>query len=118
MKAFVLLIAAAIGAIAQQKSAPPPAKVATGPYECWANGAPRLLLNFSIRSATEYRDSDNRPGTYTYDSKTGRITFKGGGLDGVMPRNFYSIYHEPKGRPTVSFRNPQGSEASYCERTK
>jgi hypothetical protein len=113
-----LLIAAAMAATAQQKSAPPPAKVATGPYECWANGAPRLLLNFSIRSATDYRDSDNKPGTYIYDSKTGRITFKGGGLDGVMPRNFYSIYHEPKGRPTVSFRNPQGSEASYCERTK
>lgn len=118
MKLPVLLIAAATAAIAQQKSAPPPLKVTTGAYECWANGAPRLLLNFSIRSTTEYRDSDNKPGTYTYDSKTGRITFKGGGLDGVMPRNFYSIYHEPKGRPTVSFRNAQGSEASFCERTK
>jgi len=118
VKALVLFIWAAMGALAQQKSTPPPAKIATGPYECWANGAPRLLLNFSIRSTTEYRDSDNKPGTYTYDLKTGRISFKGGGLDGVMPRNFYSVYHEPKGRPTVSFRNPQGSEASYCERTK
>ena len=118
MKFLILLIAAALAATAQQKSTPSPAKVVTGAYECWANGAPRLLLNFSIRSTTEYRDTDNKPGTYAYDPKTGRITFKGGGLDGVMPRNFYSIYHEPKGRPTVSFRNAQGSEASYCERTK
>ncbi|HEV8145656.1 MAG TPA: hypothetical protein VGP79_04715 [Bryobacteraceae bacterium] len=118
MKLLVLLITAAMAAIAQQKSAAAPAKVATGAYECWANGAPRLLLNFSIRSATEYRDTDNKPGTYAYDSKTGRIIFKGGGLDGVMPRNFYAMYHEPKGHPTVSFRNPEGREASYCERTK
>ena len=95
-----------------------PAKVAQGSYECWAHGSPRLLLNFSIRAEGKYTGSDNKPGTYSYDAKTGRIAFKGGALDGVMPEGFYTIYHEPHGKPTVSFRGRSGSEASFCEKAR
>ena len=95
-----------------------PAKVALGAYECWANGSARLLLNFSIKSAAEYTGSDNTKGTYAYAPGTGRITFKGGALDGVMPNGFYTVYHEPKGIPSVSFRNSSGNEASFCEKPR
>jgi len=96
-------------------SAQAPSKVAVGRYECWANNRPRLLLNFSIKNATQYIGSDDAAGAYTYTLSTTRITFKGGALDGVNPRGGYTIYHEPKGHPTVSFRNAEGSEISFCE---
>lgn len=118
MKTLLALIAAAT-AMAQPKAAPvAPAKVAMGAYECWANSRPRLLLNFSIKNATQYTDADDKPGNYSYDARSGRISFKGAGLDGVMPKGFYTIYHEPKGFPTVSYRNSEGYEVSYCEKVK
>ena len=89
-----------------------------GSYECWANGEARLLMNFSIKDATRYTDSENKPGTYSYDANSGRITFKGGALDGVMPTGFVSIYHEPKGKPTVSYRSGRGAEAAFCEKAR
>jgi hypothetical protein len=92
-----------------------PGKVVIGSYKCWAYGQPRMLLNFTIRDATQYTGSDGKAGTYSFDSKTTRIVFKGGFLDGVMPKGFYTIYHEPQGMPTVSFRGPSNSEASYCQ---
>jgi len=100
----------AVPALAQN-----PAKVTLGSYECWAHGSPRLLLNFKIRSASAYSDSSDKPGTFTYDAKTTRIVFKGGLLDGAMPNGFYTIYYEPQGKPTVSFRSASGNEASFCE---
>jgi hypothetical protein len=93
-------------------------KVATGSYECWANGTPRMLLNFTIRSATQYTGSDGKPGSYGFDAGNGRISFHGGALDGILPNGFYSIYYEPQGRPTVSFRNASGSEVSFCQRVR
>jgi hypothetical protein len=92
-----------------------PASVAFGSYECWAFSSPRMLLNFTILSPTRYKDSEGATGSYTYDSSTGRITFTSGLLNGAMPDGFYSIYHERKGLPTVSFRSRRDSEASFCE---
>ncbi len=92
--------------------------VSMGSYECWGNGSARMLLNFSIRSASQYTGSDGKPGSYSYDPSSGRISFRGGALDGVMPQGFYAIYHQPNGVPTVSFRSPGGSEASFCQRAR
>lgn len=100
--------------IARSQSASP-AKVAPGSYACWANGRARMLLNFTIKSATQYAGSDGKPGSYSYASSTGRVMFKGGSLDGAMPEGYTTIYHEPKGLPTVSFRSERGSEASFCQ---
>jgi hypothetical protein len=95
-----------------------PAKVATGAYECWANGAARMLLNFTIKNASQYADSDGKPGTYSYDPATGQVSFKGGLLDGAMPKGFQSIYHEKKGMPTLSYRSARGAEAAFCEKAR
>jgi hypothetical protein len=104
--------AASASAASQSASA---GAVKTGSYECWANGQARMLLNFTIRGAGQYTGSDGKAGTFSIDPNTGRIKFKGGALDGVMPEGFYAIYHVPQGRPTVSFRSPSGSEASFCQ---
>lgn len=114
MKKLLLVMAAWAGCAYSQS----PAKVALGSYECWANGQARMLMNFTIKPDSKYLDSDNKPGTYGYDPKTGRIEFKGAGLDGVMPAGFFAIYHEPKGHPTVSFRSPRQSEAAFCEKVR
>ncbi len=92
--------------------------VAPGSYECWANGQARMLLNFTISGGARYTDSEGKAGGYSFDSATARIVFKGGMLDGLMPKGFYSMYHEPKGRPTVSFRNSGGSEVTFCEKVR
>lgn len=92
--------------------------LAPGSYECWANGQARGLMNFTIRSTTQYTGSDGQAGSYRYDAGTGRVTFDGGALDGVMPAGFYAMYHAPGGKPTVSFRSAHGSEAAFCERVK
>lgn len=103
-------------------TSPPPGTaggaVASGNYECWANGRPRLLQNFSIRSNTQYTGSDGVAGNYSLDPTTGRLAFRGGALDGVLPKGFYTMYHAPKGMPTVSFRNSEGYEVSYCEKVR
>ena len=104
-------------AAAPDEPAAPPAAVATGPYECWAFKAPRLTLNFTVTGPGKYRDADGGDGTYRYDPATGAIEFTGY-LGDALPEKFTSKYHEPKGRPTVSFRGPGGSEASYCEKTR
>jgi len=92
-------------------------KVALGGYECWGNGSARMLLNFTVQSATQYTGSDGKSGTYNVDAG-GRITFHGGALDGAMPTGFYAVYYEPKGVPTVSFRSPRDSEASFCQKAR
>lgn len=105
-----LLLCASVGAQS-------PAAVVQGNYECWGNGSPRLLLNFKVTGKDRYTDPDGKErGSFTYNAGSGAISFKGGHLDGVMPNGFTSIYHEPKGKPTVSFRSGRGAEASFCER--
>ncbi len=118
--------AAPVGAIDPPRAADAPKASATpsgqgvaqGAYECWANGSARMLLNFTITGIGRYKDSAGASGSFTLDPATTRIVFKGGMLDGVMPDGFYAIYHEPQGRPTVSFRSARGSEASFCQKTR
>lgn len=102
------------GALAQATKAP--AAVAAGSYECWANGAARLLMNFKIVDGKRYASTEGERGAYNYDPANGQIGFKGGHLDGAMPKGFTAVYREPKGRPTVSFRSARGSEAAFCEK--
>jgi len=119
MKRLIITAAALLCTFNHAKSqGAHPGKVAMGSYECWANGQARMLLNFKIKSPTQYTGSDDKPGNYTYNAASGAIAFKGGALDGVMPEGFTSIYHEPKGHPTVSFRGKSGAEASFCELVK
>lgn len=92
--------------------------VATGSYECWANGQARMLLNFTVTGAGRYRDAEGKNGAFTFDSTTARITFRGGLLDGFMPAGFFSMYVVSQGRPRVSFRNSGGSEVTFCERVR
>ena len=94
----------------------PPGKVASGVYECWAFSSPRPLLNFKVVGSGQYTSPEGERGAFSFDAASGRITFKGGHLDGAMPDGFVAVYHEPGGRPTVSFRSARGSEASFCER--
>ena len=106
--------AASTPALAPSANRPAGRGVAPGAYECWGNGQPRLLLNFTALANGGYRDSEGKMGTISVDAN-GRVTFRGGTLDGFMPSGFYAVYHAPQGRPTVSFRNSGGSEAQYCE---
>lgn len=107
---------------ARASSTPAPAEtparlaIPPGRYECWANGERRPLLNLTVRQGGQYSGSDGKPGAFLFDPKTGRITFKGGYLDGIMPPGFYALFVDKNGVPTVSFRNPHGLEASYCQR--
>jgi hypothetical protein len=92
------------------------AGVAQGVYQCWSSGRANLTLNFSVRGANHYTGYNGSAGTFSFAAASQRITFKGGSLDGVMPPGFYSIYHAPQGRPTVSFRNAGGSEIAFCQK--
>ncbi len=104
---FILLLS--------QASIAAPASVATGSYECWANGQARLLMNFKVTGKSAY-NGDEGKGKFSYDAASGKMSFIGGHLDGAMPAGYVAMYHENKGRPTVSFRSPRGSEAAFCER--
>ncbi len=106
-----------LGCAAVDAQAAKPAVVATGSYECWAHGQARMLLNFKVTGKDTYAGESSK-GSFTYDSASGKVTFKGGHLDGMMPKGFTTIYHEPHGKPTVSFRGPSGGEASFCERAR
>jgi hypothetical protein len=98
------------------QSAGSPGSVPQGVYQCWSSGRANLMLNFSITGARQYQGANGRAGTFSFDPASQRITFSGGSLDGVMPAGFYSIYHAPQGRPTVSFRNSSGNEAAFCQK--
>jgi hypothetical protein len=112
------------GPAAPAAKMPPPAAVAggesgvaQGAYQCWSNGQARMLLNFTIAGAGQYTGSDNKPGTFSLDAATSRITFKGGALDGAMPDGYYALYHVVEGRPKVSFMSAStGSEAAFCQK--
>ena len=94
-----------------------PEKVAPGAYECWANGAARLLLNFKVVGDGRYSNEDgNEKGSFAYDAGSGVVTFKGGHLDGAMPDGFKAVYQDRKGRFVLSFRGRSGGEAAFCER--
>lgn len=90
-------------------------EVARGTYECWAFNSARMDLNFEVTAPGSYRASDGSMGKFSYDPATRTIRFSGY-LGEAMPDGFTSIYYEPNGRPTVSFRGRSGSEASFCER--
>lgn len=112
LPATLLLTAGLLpGAAAAQSPGMP-----TGSYECWANGAARMLMNFQVTAPGRYTDSEGKPGQFTLDAGTGRVSFQGGMLDGAMPDGFIAVFHTPGGRPTVSFRSPRGAEAAFCER--
>lgn len=90
--------------------------VATGSYECWAYNTARMSLNFKVTGPGRYTaDADGSEGTFDFDAASGAIRFTGY-LGEAMPDGFTSIYYEPNGRPTVSFRGRSGSEASFCEK--
>lgn len=110
--------ASAGGAATPQPAAAPPqamAGVAPGAYQCWANGEARMLLNFTVLGGNQYRDSEGHTGALALDAR-GRMTFRGGNLDGFLPAGFYAVYYAPGGRPTVSFRSSSGSEVTFCQR--
>lgn len=71
-------------------------------------------MNFTVLPNNQYRDSAGKVGSLTV-AADGRVTFKGGLLDGALPSGFYTIYHKPNGHPTFSFRSGRGSEAQFCE---
>ncbi len=85
-----------------------------GKYECWAFNTPRLLLNFAVTGPGRYIASDGSAGSFFHDGASGAVRFTGY-LAEVVPEHWQVIYHEPNGKPTVSFRN-RGSEASFCEK--
>ena len=87
-----------------------------GVYQCWSSGQANFMLNFSITGPNQYTGSNGKAGKFQFDPGSEQIAFMGGSLDGVMPQGFYSIYHAPKGRPTVSFRNSSGNEVAFCQK--
>jgi hypothetical protein len=103
---FIFAIVFAIPALA----APP--KVLPGAYECWAHGAPRLLMNFKVTGDGRYSNEDgNEKGAFA----SGLVLFKGGHLDGAMPDGFTAVYEARKARNVLSFRGRSGGEAAFCE---
>lgn len=91
------------------------AQVGLGANECRASSSPRMDLNFEVTDDHSYVASDGSVGTFKFDQETQAIRFTGY-LGDVMPEGFTTLYHEPNGRPTVSFRGRSGAEASFCER--
>jgi hypothetical protein len=106
----------ATGTAAAAAGANAPGTMAAGSYECWANGQARMLMNFNVTSGSSY-SGQGKAGTYSIDA-SGRLTFRGGNLDGAMPQGFYARYYAPGGRPTVSFVSPRGAEAAFCQKVK
>lgn len=91
-------------------------QVAIGSYECWAFNSARMDLNFEVTAPGRYTAAaDGSEGSFSFDAANGQIRFTGY-LGEAMPDGFTSIYYEPNGRPTVSFRGRSGSEASFCEK--
>lgn len=107
------MISSANPAAAGQRSA---GGVAEGSYQCWSNGQARMLLNFTIRAGGLYSGSDGRPGRYSFDPASQRISFSGGSLENAFGPGYHSIYHAPQGRPTVSIQSERtGGEAAFCQ---
>lgn len=114
LAAGALLAAGTVGA--QPKAAKPAAAggLPVGSYECWGNGAARMLLNFTVTAPGKYRASDGSMGTFTVNGdKVVKFT---GYIAEATPDGFSIVYHEPKGIPTVSFRSARGGEAEFCEK--
>jgi hypothetical protein len=88
--------------------------VALGSYECWSSNRANLTLNFVVTGSRTYRASDGSNGTFAFDPGSKNIAFTGY-LKDAMPKGFSTMYHEPKGHPTVSFQ-ARGGEAAFCEK--
>ena len=89
---------------AQAQSGPP-----AGRYECWFNGRPVLILNFTLLGGGRYADVDNKPGSYSYDAGSRVLRFSGGSLDGQR-----GVFH-PGRTPAVYFIGPSGTENENCD---
>lgn len=89
--------------------------VALGKYECWAFNSARMLLNFTVTAPGKYTASDGSKSNFSHDPTSGKVEFKGY-LAESLPKGTTTKYHEPKGRPTVSFRSARGAEVSFCEK--
>jgi hypothetical protein len=89
--------------------------VAQGSYECWSGRYASMGQNFSIAAGGRYTDTAGNPGTFTFDPGTQRVVFRGGALDSST-KDYTTIYYEPQGRPTVSFRNRSGNEVVFCQK--
>ena len=63
-----------------------------------------------------YTDAAGKSGSFTFDPGTQRITYRGGALDSASDKGYTTIYYEPQGRPTVSFRNRGGDEIVFCQK--
>lgn len=90
--------------------------VEKGRYECWFFNQPQAGMNFAVTGDGRYSGAKGDAGRFTLDGASGRMAFTGGPLDGALPDGFRAIYVVRKGRPTVSFVSPRGSEAAFCER--
>lgn len=105
----------------QIPAAPAPVRsggMVEGSYECWAYNRARLMLNFTVKAGGKYLDSEGKPGSFSVDPTNSRVTFHGGLLDGGIPAKMSAMYYEPKGKPTLSIRNAEGSEVTFCENVK
>jgi len=113
---FIPLSLAACVALASAGALAAPPRVLPGAYECWANGAARMLMNFKVLGDGRYSNEDgNEKGAFAYDAASGLMVFKGGHLDGVMPDGFKAIYEARTHRHVLSFRGRMGGEAAFCE---
>ena len=70
------------------------------------------MMNFTILDGSRYKDSNGQAGTYAIHG-AGKMTFRGGLVDGVLPSGYTIRYYVPQGRPTASFRNSGGDEVSF-----
>ncbi len=68
----------------------PPVAVKPGKYTCSTFTGGRLQivpgLDLRVTGPSSYVGSDNRTGTYTYDTTTGLVAFHGGALSGATAR--------------------------------
>ena len=104
-----------------RESAPVPANpvsgVERGRYECYASSGgrlvPRMGLNFSITGTSTYAGVDGKAGSFTLDTRSGAMAFRGGALDGQRAR------YEPRNTKhlaTVNFLNAHGDLGDACDR--
>ena len=117
-RSLLLMAGLCVASIAAMAAPPAGNEMKPGSYECWGNGSARPLMNFTAKSGGKYIDSESKTGTYTIDPKNHYVTFKGGMLDGVLPKNFHAEYKIDRGRPKVSFIGSGGAEAQFCEWVK
>lgn len=113
---LALVVAAASGQALSQgaKAAANGPSLPMGAFECWGNGSPRMLMNFTVTAPGKYTGSDGSKGTFTLTAEN-HVMFTGIVADS-LPQGYYAVFGTPQGKPTVSFRSERGSEAAFCEK--